>query len=77
MKLKDLITDFGLNRLSHTKLWANVAYATGTGAVALDAYRGTLNTEIFLGYLAIVGASSTASKLLSLRYSANKTNASE
>lgn len=68
MKLKDLITDAGTGMLSHTKLWANIAYCAATIAFGYMVYMNTATAEIWLIYLASIGASSTLSKLLSLRY---------
>lgn len=69
MKLKDLITDSAEpDRMSHTKLWANVAYATATVVFALQAYKGSLNADVWLIYLGVVGAHSAASKLIGMKY---------
>ena len=68
MKLNDLITDAGTGMLSHTKLWANIAYCAATIAFGYMVYMNTATAEIWLIYLASIGASSTLSKLLSLRY---------
>lgn len=73
MKLVDLITDAGTGMVSHTKLWANVAYATATGAFAYAVYKGTASADIWIIYLGVVGASATLSKLLSLRYGGKTT----
>lgn len=70
MKIIDLITDCGTGQLSHTKIWANIAYFAAT----LAFLRVTLvssepsNPEIWLIYLGIVGAHNLSSKLLSLKY---------
>lgn len=68
MQLTDLFRDARTGQLSHTKLWANVAYATGTAVVCKAGFAGTLTPDLLLVYLAVVGASATASKFLSLRY---------
>jgi len=68
MRLADLITDPGTGLMSHSKLWANVAYATATGAFGYMSYAGTATADIWLIYLASIGASATLSKLLSLKY---------
>ncbi len=68
MKLADLITDPGTGMVSHTKLWANIAYAAATGAFLYMSYAGTASADIWLIYLASIGTSATLSKLLSLRY---------
>jgi hypothetical protein len=68
MKWSDLITDAGTGMLSHTKLWANVAYASATIAFCYMAYSNTATAEIWMIYLGGIGASATLSKLLSLKY---------
>ena len=72
MSWRDLITDAGTGMVSHTKVWANIAYAAATGAFCYMAYAGTATPEIWLIYLVGIGASATLSKLLSLRYGSNK-----
>lgn len=68
MNWRDIITDAGTQQVSHTKLWANIAYLTATIAIGWAAYKGSLSADLLLIYLGIVGASATASKFLSLRY---------
>ena len=68
MRLADLITDAGTGMVSHTKVWSNIAYATATGAFVYMSYAGTASADIWLIYLASIGASATVSKLLSLKY---------
>lgn len=68
MKLSDLIKDAGTSQMSHTKLWANVAYAVATLAFAYSVYTNTATGEIWLIYLGGIGASASVSKLLSLKY---------
>lgn len=70
MKLAELITDAGTGMLSHTKVWANVAYAACTVAFCYAVYKNTATAEIWLIYLGGIGGSATLSKLLSLRYGA-------
>lgn len=72
MKISDLIKDSGTNMVSHTKLWANVAYLTSTYVVVSMAINNTLTPDMFLIYLGVVGAGATASKLLSLKYGGEK-----
>jgi uncharacterized membrane protein HdeD (DUF308 family) len=71
MNWGDLIRDAGTGMASHTKLWANAAYASGTASFLWGAFHGGQPGEIWIIYLGIVGASATASKFLSLRYGAN------
>lgn len=66
MKLIDLISRDG--KLSHTKIWANVAYLAATVGFVRSAWTGTATYDIWLVYLGVVGASVTASKFLSRKY---------
>ena len=68
MKLSDLVTDAGSNTLSHTRVWANVAYAAATVAFVKQAWTGTITAEIWWAYLGCVASAATASKFLSLKY---------
>jgi hypothetical protein len=70
MRLIDLITDANGKTLSHTKLWANVAFACASFAFTRMAlgYPATVPSEIWWAFLGCVGASGAASKLMSLRY---------
>lgn len=68
MNWKSLITDAGTGQVSHTKLWANIAYAAATAAFGWQAYRGTASADIWLIYLGVLGASAATSKLISLKY---------
>lgn len=77
MKFIDLITDAGTGMISHTKLWANIAYLAATLAFAYMAYKNTATAEIWLIYLASIGASATLSKLLSLKYGLPATSTDE
>ena len=63
--IDDLLTDHGTGMWSHTKFWANVAYGTSTGVVIWLAYKETLSTEIFVGYLLTVSGHTAVSKWLS------------
>jgi hypothetical protein len=66
MNLQDLITVDG--KLSHHKFWVHIAYITATACVLFESYRNTLEWEMLLVYLAIVGGSSVASKFLDMKY---------
>lgn len=69
MKLSDLITDSqDATRLSHSKLWSNIAYATATVVFVLQAWKGTLATDVWWVYLGVLGTHSAASKLIGLKY---------
>lgn len=68
MNPTDLITDAGTGQTSHTKLWANVAYATATFIAIWMTLHDKMTVEMMLTYLGCVGTSATVSKFLSLRY---------
>jgi len=61
--LKQLICDPD-GSYSHTKLWANIANATATGAILNVSYNGTLSAELLGTFLVGVGAQRVASKFL-------------
>lgn len=68
MHIKDLLTEESSpDRLSHTKLWSNVAHATATAVFIKQAYMGTLDYTIWLIYLGIVGAQASAQAMLQRR----------
>jgi hypothetical protein len=71
-KAFDLVTNERTGRLSHTKIWSNVAYAVATFVILLQAIADTLDPDMLLIYLAIVGAAEVASKFISLRYAGGK-----
>lgn len=71
LKMKDLVTDHATGGMSHTKVWANIAYAAATVAFLYDVYDGGADDMIWLVYLGSVGVSATASKFLSLKYGKN------
>ena len=63
MKISDLVTNSD-GKFSHTKFWANVAYAAATYKfIAFEA-----PADIWLIFLGIVGAHGATSKFLSLKY---------
>lgn len=68
MKLADLITDAGTGQLSHTKLWANIAYAAATVAFCWVNYQGHADADIWLIYMGVVAGHSAASKAISMKY---------
>lgn len=67
MKPRDLVSRNG--GLSHTKLWANIAYAAATVAFVRLNWMGQAEAEIWWAYLSCVAGAVTASKFLSLKYS--------
>lgn len=60
MQIKDLLIEN--DKLSHTKLWSNIAYAVGSAVVIIQAYKGSLSVDIFGVYMAVVGLHTIASK---------------
>jgi hypothetical protein len=68
----DLIIDCATGQWSHTKIWANIAYACATVAfLRMALFSDTpADSEIWLIYLGVVGTHSVSSKLLSLKYGA-------
>ncbi|MGV3581886.1 MAG: hypothetical protein ACO1N8_06240 [Methylophilus sp.] len=68
IKFSDLFIDPGTGQLSHTKIWANIAYCAATFAFCFMTYKGTATAEIWFIYLGVLGTHSAASKLISLKY---------
>jgi len=64
MRVAELITNPGSGRLSHTKLWANVACGAATGLFIYQGVAGTLAPEIWLIYLGLVGGYAAALRLI-------------
>ncbi|MGV2866449.1 hypothetical protein [Achromobacter sp. AGC39] len=65
MHIKDLISDDkDPTKLSHTKLWSNVAHAVATIVFVKQAWAGTLDYDIWLIYLGIVGAQGVSQAFL-------------
>ncbi len=55
MKLLELITDERTGRLSHTKLWPNVANLVATVLFARAGWLDQLTVDIWWAYLGCVG----------------------
>lgn len=68
MKLADLVRDSSTGQLSHTKLWANIAYAVATVSFGWMNFKGTASADIWFIYLGVVAASATASKAISKKF---------
>lgn len=64
MRLSELISNPDSGRLSHTKLWANVACATATGMFVFQGVKAALTAETWLIYLGLVGGYSAALRLI-------------
>lgn len=69
MKLAELIIDPETGTLSHTKLWANIAYLAATVAFIKHSWATEMpSAELWLVYLGVVGTHGAASKLFRLKY---------
>lgn len=55
MAVLDLISDARTGKLSHTKLWGNLANATATGMFVYQGVTAQLTPAIWLAYLGTVG----------------------
>ena len=67
MRLSDLVTNPASGRLSHSKLWANIAYASATGMFVYQGVAGVLTAETWLIYLGAVGGYSAARSWIATR----------
>ncbi|WP_293934021.1 hypothetical protein [Iodobacter sp.] len=75
MNLSDLVTNPQTNRLSHTKLWANIACAASTAVFIKQGFAGTLSSDGWLVYLGVVGGYAVAQRWLANRKSIGGSNA--
>ncbi|AUH53185.1 hypothetical protein CXB49_21515 [Chromobacterium sp. ATCC 53434] len=60
----DLLRNPHSRRLSHSRLWANVACAAATAMFIRDGWRGTLTPDIWLIYLGVVGGYSASLRMI-------------
>lgn len=68
-KIIDLIVDPATGQLSHTKIWANIAYIVVTLAFAKITFTtAEPDLTVWLLYLCVVGGHSSLSKLISMKY---------
>jgi hypothetical protein len=67
MNIQDVVTN-DAGKLSHSKIWTNIAYAASTYCILYESWHGTLDWTMLLVYLAIVGASPIAGKMIELKY---------
>lgn len=63
MSIKDMITNSD-GKLSHTKVWTNIAYAAATAKFIIE----DAPPDIWLIYLGVVGAHGLLSKAVSIKY---------
>ncbi|WP_432719866.1 hypothetical protein R0381_003631 [Jeongeupia wiesaeckerbachi] len=64
MRVLELISNADTGRLSHTKLWANVACAASTGMFVYQGVKDTLSVDTWLVYLGLVGGYVAALRLI-------------
>lgn len=72
MKLADLVIDAGTGQLSATKLWSHAANLIASWALVYMIIYQALDYVWVLAYLAVVGGSAVASKIVSLRFGMNQ-----
>ena len=75
MSIMDLVTGED-GKLSHTKTWSNVGYATVTGILIFTAIKGTMIFDMYLAYMVVVATHQTASKFITAKF-ANKASIEE
>ncbi|WP_046158007.1 hypothetical protein [Chromobacterium vaccinii] len=64
MRLADLLRHPRSRRLSHSRLWANIACAAATIMFLVNGWRGTLTADIWLIYMGVVGGYSATLRLI-------------
>ena len=69
--MKFLFTDSHTGKLSSSKIWTHISYGVAT-YVVIKSVDGTTNWEMLLVYMAVVGGSEIAKKILTLNNAANK-----
>jgi hypothetical protein len=70
MNLKELVTN-NEGVLSHSKIWANIAYAAGTVKFIM---LPDPSSDIWMAYLGIVGGAAVASKLIQMKFGTSNTS---
>lgn len=68
MWLKTLFTN-DLGKISHNKVWSNIAYAAATYKFITIPEP---STDIWWAYLGVVGSAAIASKLIQMKYGDSK-----
>jgi len=63
--IQDIITNVE-GKVSHSKLWCNIAYLAGTIKFIMIPEP---SADIWMAYLGIVGGAAIASKFISMKYS--------
>ncbi len=71
VKLRELFTSEGTNKISHTKFWANIAYFISAIAFIklnfIESFQPYL-AEIWLIFLGVVASNASISKFISMKY---------
>ncbi|MGC0151209.1 hypothetical protein ACPRNU_01965 [Chromobacterium vaccinii] len=67
MSIGDLIKNPATDRLSHSKLWANIACAVGSSMFVYQGIVGTLTADVWLIYMGSVGGYSAARSWIATR----------
>ena len=75
MSIKDLVVGSD-GKLSHTKVWSNIGYATVTAILIFTAIKGTMIFDMYLAYMMVVAIHQTSSKFISAKF-ANKSSLDE
>ncbi|MCD4501107.1 hypothetical protein [Chromobacterium vaccinii] len=74
MGLADLIRNPATGRLSHSKMWANVACAVATGMFVYQGAAGSLTADVWLIYLGVVGGYSAARSWIATKRDSKEAN---
>ncbi|OHX12296.1 hypothetical protein [Chromobacterium sphagni] len=64
MRIADLFCSPHSRRLSHSRLWANIACAAATAMFIVGGWRGTLTPDLWLIYLGVVGGYSASLRMI-------------
>ena len=68
--IQDIITNME-GKVSHSKLWCNIAYLAGTIKFIMIP---APTADIWMAYLGIVGAAALASKYISMKFGTSPTD---
>ncbi len=71
-RFSDLYTNPATGRVSHSKVWSNIAYVVATFVIILLAVRDKLTADMFLIYLGGTSGTNLLSKGISLKYTGGK-----
>ena len=71
MKILEIIRQLCVddhNKVSHSKVWSNVANLTATAIVLYWGYLGTLSDDMLLWYMLILSGHAATSKLIKNKF---------